>query len=96
MRKLRNRVAELAAVKGRKENRTITQRDLAEEIGIPLPTVARWHRNEVSRIDEHIVLKITSYFGVSVGELLIVEETAEGEESPERKNPTTEELEQAA
>lgn len=84
VRELRNRVAELAAIKGRREGRTITQRDLAEEIGIPLVTLGRWYRNEVKRIDEHVVLRMTQYFDVTVGELLIVEEV---DESGQSKTP---------
>lgn len=85
MKKLQNRVAELAAAKGRREHRTITQRDLADETGLPLPTVARWHRNEVTRFDERVVLTLVSYFNVSINELLIIEDY--GEESPENKTP---------
>ena len=84
-----NRVAELHAIKERQEGRTITQRELAEEIGIPLVTLGRWHRNEVKRIDEHIVLRMTEYFNVAVGDLLIVQGESESAPSDEPGNAKT-------
>lgn len=86
-----NRVAELLAIKERREGRRITQKAAAEELGVPESTFARWYRNDITRRDDWLVLKLMDYFDCDLDELLIVEETiVEDTESPEIKKPTME------
>lgn len=82
---LKNRLRELMAVKGRRENRYISQRQLAEETGISKVTIDRWARNEVSRMDETTIITLCEYFGIQPGELIVME--VKGNDTPELKTP---------
>lgn len=81
VKRINNRVAELLALKARRENRRITQRTAAEELGIPQSTFARWYHNEVTRRDDDIVLMLMEYLECSLPELLVVEEYDDEERS---------------
>jgi transcriptional regulator with XRE-family HTH domain len=72
--RINNRVAELLALKARAENRRITQRAAAEEMGMPPSTFARWYHNDITRRDDEQVLILLSYFGCGIDDLLVVEE----------------------
>lgn len=76
---IKNRLREFMAIKGRNENRHISQRKLAEEIGVSKITVDRWAQNNVTRIDDDILIKLCVYFGIQPGDLLIMEEVPDDE-----------------
>lgn len=82
--RIRNRLRELMATKGRHEGRRITQRIVAAETGIAKTTIDRYARNEVIRYDEDVLLTLCNYFDCGVGEFLIIEEA---EDTPENETP---------
>lgn len=83
---LRNRVAELVAIKSRQEKRTIYKTTLAAETGLSKRTVDKWMANDVTLFDDNTLMTWADYFGVGIGELFIIEDT----ESPETQTyPTT-------
>lgn len=79
-----NRFKELLAIKERRENRSISQRDVAEELGLAKTTVDSYARNDVTRFDSHVVMKLCNYLGCSVGDLLVMEQV---DETPEHESP---------
>lgn len=83
--RIRNRYQELLSVKERREQRKITQRIAAKEIGVTTVTIGRYARNEVERYDEEVILAMCNYLGCSLSEFLVIEEIEDGEESPENE-----------
>jgi transcriptional regulator with XRE-family HTH domain len=80
---LSNRFTELLAVKARREQRRISQREVARETGLAKRTVDSYARNEVTRYDAPVVLALCKYLGCDAGELLVIEEVEESEDTPE-------------
>lgn len=58
------------------EERRITQNEVAEATGLSLPTIARWYKDDVQRIEPDTVAKLMEYFGCSYDDLVTFE--AEG------------------
>jgi DNA-binding Xre family transcriptional regulator len=71
--KLRNRLIFLLTEKERRDNRRISQVELAEAVGISFNAAGRWLRNEVERFDAPIIEKFCDYFGCEVGDLLYID-----------------------
>lgn len=71
---VKNRVAELVAIKARREARRISHRDLANETGLSRSSIQYWMANSVTRFDAHQIVTLCDYFGVGVDELLVVED----------------------
>ena len=84
-RRVVSRFRELLAIKERRENRRISQREVARDTGIPKTTIDRYARNEVARFDEPTIRGICDYFDCTVGELLVIEEI----EIPETESTLT-------
>ncbi|MGM7723753.1 helix-turn-helix domain-containing protein [Metabacillus sp. Hm71] len=63
-------------IRERMHERNITQMELAEMTGIRQPSISRWVRGEVTRIEVSHLLKIAAALGISdINELItIVEE----------------------
>ena len=76
-----NRVSELVAIKARNERRVLTQRVLSQEIGLSLVVINRWYTNRISRIDADSVYKLCGYFGVSMNDLIWLEEESNASDS---------------
>lgn len=72
-RRLRNRFFILLSEKERRENRRITQTEIAEAVDLSIHTVGRWMRNEVGKFEAPVVERICDYFGCEVGDLLYLE-----------------------
>ncbi len=84
--KLSNRVAELVAIKARRENRTINKTTIGNELGLSKRTVDLWMANQVTRFDDDILLKWSEYLSCGIGDLFIVEEVeSKVDEDPESK-----------
>ena len=80
MKIVRNRFNELLAVKERKEGRSISRRQIAEDTGISLSSVHNWATNQVTRYDGLQIATFCEYLNCSPGDLLIIEEvTIEGQ-----------------
>lgn len=79
-----NRFTELLAIKGRKEGRNISRREVAEKTGLAKATVDAYGNNTVTRFDAGILLTMCEYLDCTLQEFLVVEER---EQSPETTNP---------
>ncbi|MBI5929057.1 MAG: helix-turn-helix domain-containing protein [Chloroflexi bacterium] len=84
---LRNRVAELVAIKARRENRTIYKTTITDETGLSKRTVDMWMANQVTRFDDNVLLTWSDYLGCGIGDLFIIEY-----EDPETKTHPDERL----
>jgi transcriptional regulator with XRE-family HTH domain len=60
--KLRNRLLYLVTEKERREQRRISQTELAGELGMAYTTVGRWLENKIERYDSPLVEKVAEYF----------------------------------
>lgn len=48
----------------------LTQRELADEAGVSLPTVSRWYNGDFDRIDAETVVRLMGYFQCTFSELI--------------------------
>lgn len=71
---LSNRFTELLAVKARREQRKISQREVARDTGLAKRTVDSYAKNEVTRYDAPVILALCDYLGCSVAEFFVVEQ----------------------
>lgn len=78
-RRIINRFSELVAVKGRRDGRRISNRDVARATGLSTTTVNDYANNAVTRFDAHIMLKLCSFLDCTPGELIVIEEIEEPE-----------------
>lgn len=85
MKRLKNRVAEIAVLKSRREGRKITQMEIAKETGLAINTVSRYFLNQVERYDGDCLIALAEYFGVEIGDLFVIEDM--GDSAPEAENP---------
>jgi len=80
--KLKNRFLTLLAQKEQREGRRIRNKEVALTVGVSEPTVARWIRNDVTKIDVPVLEGFCKYFDCDVGDLLYIDR---GEEHNEVK-----------
>jgi DNA-binding Xre family transcriptional regulator len=73
--KLKNRVLQFLTEKEVAERRRIKVAEIAHAIDVSPHTVAKWINEDVTKIDEHVLLGLCDYFGCEFYELLYVEET---------------------
>ncbi len=85
--KLSNRVAELVAIKARRENRTINKTTIGNELGLSKRTVDLWMANQVTRFDDDILLKWSEYLSCGIGDLFVVEEVESDDSDVQKKRP---------
>lgn len=55
------------------EGRVITQKEIAEACGVSEPTIGRWVKNDLGRLEIRTLEKLCNYFGCDVGDLLYIE-----------------------
>jgi DNA-binding Xre family transcriptional regulator len=77
--RIKNRLLELLAIKGRTEGKRYSQREVAETLGLSKVAVDRFARNETTRFDEHVVLKMCEFLDCGIADLLIIEEVPDEE-----------------
>lgn len=70
---VRNRFFQLLSDKERRENRRITQSEVADAVGVSLHTIIRWMRNDISKFEASVVARLCDYFDCEVGDLLYLE-----------------------
>lgn len=58
----------------------LTQKEIAEAIGVSEHTIARWIRDDVEELNKGLLGRMLTYFDCSISDLLI-EETIEDEPS---------------
>ena len=76
MKLVQNRFGELLARKERREKRSISRRQVAQETGVSLSSVQNWATNSVTRYDADQILMFCLYLDCSPGDLLIIEESS--------------------
>ncbi len=64
----------LAAQKGQRENRRITLRTIADETGVSRYTIYAMDKNELNEFPKSALETLCTYFGCSLGELLLTED----------------------
>lgn len=74
MKRIRNTFKELLAKKERRENRRISQRQVAIETGLSKSSIDSWANNSVTRFDEKAMLVFIEYFGVEISDLFVEED----------------------
>jgi putative transcriptional regulator len=68
--KIISKALQLRLEKGRKENRVVSQEEVAEAIGLTRTTLRRVERGNTTGIDFDTLAKLCAYYGVGVGDLL--------------------------
>jgi len=66
--------------KERKENRRISSSEIARAIDVSPSTVGSWIRNEVTKIEAHVLIGLCDYFNCKIEDLIYIEVV---EETPE-------------
>lgn len=77
---LKNRVMLFLQEKERKENRRISSSEIARAINVAPNTVGSWIRNEVTKIEAHVLIGLCDYFNCKIEDLIYIEVV---EETPE-------------
>lgn len=67
-------IKELMLKKSVKVGDRVTQQQVAEATGLSLPTIGRWYRGEVDRIEKDTVLKFMKFFDCAFEDLISFEE----------------------
>lgn len=50
----------------------ITQKEIAEATGLSLPTIGRWYKSDIDRIEPNTISALTKYFNVTLSDLVEV------------------------
>ena len=81
-RRLRNRLLHLMTEKDLKEGRRIRQNEIAKAINVAPHTIGSWIRNDVTKLEAHVIEGLCEYFQCDVSDLLYFEEMDEGTPNP--------------
>jgi putative transcriptional regulator len=68
-----NRFKILLAQKETKENRRISYDEIRQATGIAASSLSAWATNSIDRYDRATIDKLCTYFGCTVGELIVHE-----------------------
>lgn len=84
MRRIRNRFAELLAIKARREGRgRIPRTTVTAATGLALGTVDSYINNTVYRFDGDVLMRLCEYLECEISDLLVIEDVI----SPENETP---------
>ena len=78
--RIRNRVLFLLTEKERKEKRRIKRSELVKALNVSPNTISSWLRDEVTKIEAHVLIGLCDYFECKIEDLIYIEEV---EETPE-------------
>jgi transcriptional regulator with XRE-family HTH domain len=70
VRKIKNRLFELIRQKELKDNRRITQKEIAEFAGVSEHTIINWIRNDMTRYENVVVEAICDFFDCDLCDLI--------------------------
>lgn len=76
---VKNRIVALMGEKQSKENRPISQAEVARETGLTRQSVSLWARGEITQFNSETIERLCKYFGCQIGDLLYIEEDPIGE-----------------
>lgn len=79
----------LVNIKEQREGRRITNKEIAKATGVSMPTITRWMRNEVTKIDTPVLEAFCKYFECDIADLLYLEPSS-GSASIKEPSPITE------
>ncbi len=71
--KLRNRLLFLITEKERREQRRITQIEVARAVNATAHTIGSWVRNDVTKFEGPLIERLCAYFECEVGDLLYLD-----------------------
>ena len=77
--KLRTRILQLIQKYEQEKGKRVTQVEIANCVGVSEPTIIRWIRNDLKRLDSRTVEKLCKFFNCEVGDLLYIEDESEAE-----------------
>jgi DNA-binding Xre family transcriptional regulator len=55
-------VKQLMLEKSVKVGHSLTMSEVAEATGLSLPTISRWHKGQIDRVESDTIEKLTAYF----------------------------------
>lgn len=70
MARFKSNLEALVLRKSAERGKRITQKELAEATGLSLPTISRWYKSDVDRIDLSTVVPLTQFLDCSFNELV--------------------------
>jgi DNA-binding Xre family transcriptional regulator len=70
----KSHLKELMLKKSVKMGDRLTQQEVADATGLSLPTIGRWYRGEVDRIEKDTVSKFMKYFDCAFEDLISFED----------------------
>lgn len=74
MPKFRTNLKPLMLKKSVQINKRLTQKEVAVATGLSVPTIGRWYKGSVERIEMETIVKLMDYFGCTFEELVTFEE----------------------
>jgi DNA-binding Xre family transcriptional regulator len=80
MRVLQNRFKELLKEKGRQRGRKITLLEAADAMQLSRKTLESWAKNNLTRFDAFVIIRICEYLDCSVGDLLVLVEIGDSDD----------------
>jgi DNA-binding Xre family transcriptional regulator len=75
--RLKNRLLDLLADKEKKEQRRISQSEVARAVKVTPSTISGWIYQETRRIDEHVVIGLCEYFNCKIEDLIYISDEDE-------------------
>ncbi len=79
MKVVKSNLKVLSAQKGQRENRRITLRTVADETGVSRYTIYAMDKNELNEFPKGALETLCTYFGCSLGDLLLTEDAPASE-----------------
>lgn len=76
--KLRTRLFVLVQTKETTLGRHLTNKEIAEGVGVSMHTVGRWMRGEVTQLNTKVLEGFCEYFNCDVGDLLYMDRSEAG------------------
>jgi DNA-binding Xre family transcriptional regulator len=70
MARFKSNLEALVLKKSAERGKRITQKELADATGLSLPTISRWYKSDVDRIDLSTVAPLTQFLGCTFNELV--------------------------
>jgi transcriptional regulator with XRE-family HTH domain len=79
MARFKTRLKQLMLEKSVELGYPLTQKQVAEKTELSLPTISRWYKSEIDRIEPDTAARLTKFFGITFPELVELVDDAETE-----------------
>jgi transcriptional regulator with XRE-family HTH domain len=70
--RIRNRFLEFLTDKEKREQRRISQAEVARAINVSPSTIGGWIRQETGRVDENVLIGLCEYFNCKIEDLIYI------------------------